>query len=1103
MPHYPALQFGLQGTAQIHGTVQDASGAAVPGAEVKATQTDTNASRSATTGADGGYVLANLPIGPYRIEVAKDGFSKYQQAGVVLQVNADPLVDVSLKVGAQSEIINVEANAALVETRSSTVGAVMDNQRILELPLNGRNATELITLSGGAVSLDAGGSQALGGRSFGGTPRIQVAGGLGYGTAYTLDGAMHINFSSMGSVSMPFPDALQEFKVETTGVGSNTKSANSVSAVTKSGTNQLHATLFEFFRNNALNGRNYFATSPNTLKRNQFGGVVGGAIKKDKLFFFAGYQYTFNREDPASQEAFLPTPQMLAGDWSTYASAACKGSALALGGAFSGNTINPASYSPAGLAIVNRILAQAPTPNNCGRVTFSRPTPSNQYQPVGRLDWVRSDKETIFVRYMSHSYQAPTAFSLSPNNLLTSTAAGNDNLAQAWAVGDTYVFNASIVNSLRLSMNRIYSNQLGTQFFSACDVNIKVYCGYVPKRFVLAGSGGAPSLGTSMDVGDAVATQNIQADEEIGWVKGSHQFSFGANFRFMQAHLHDNFIDAPRFTINGSGTRDGLADLMTGRLATLVAGGPYYISMVQWGAGFFAGDTWKATQRLTVNYGVRWEPFLPQRILGGTGISNFSLARFNAGTKSGVYPNAPAGWSYTGDPGVPGDAGITKKWNQFSPRLGLAWDPMGDGKTSIRASYSLSYSVVGINWRDDPSQTSPWANAMRVTNVSLDDPWANFAGGNPFPLKTGAGAQFVPFGDYISTPPDISTPRTNSWNLTVQRQVGRDWLVSASYLGSSTNHIWIHDSGNPAVILPGVPVSSSCAATASATTCAGPANLNLRRRFTIANPTATTQMGNVAILDAGGTMNYHGMLISANKRLSQNVSVQANYTWSHCISDSIDLTASGPDAGEVNTKPGDRKFDRGDCNGDRRHLFNLTTVAVTPKFANRTTNMLASGWTLSVIYRFQSGQPLNILAGTDAALNGNVGLISGTSFERGNQISAQAYGPGSGYLSRWLNPAAFAVPALGTLGNYRRNSVVGPGLWNFDLALSREFRITERQRIELRGEAFNITNSYRPNVNAGGAGGTAMNLTAGNALFGQIRNAQDPRIIQLALKYQF
>src|SRR6266487_1626567 len=307
-----------QGTAQISGAVRDQSGAVLPGVEITATQTETGISRNTVSNETGSYVLPNLAVGPYRLEAALPGFRTYVQTGIVLQVNGSPVVNPVLEVGQVSEQVEVQANAAMVETRNAGVGQVIENQRILELPLNGRQVSDLITLAGAAVQTAA--SRVQNGSL---EPYIQVGGALGYAVDYTLDGASHINFVTGANMPLPFPDALQEFKVETSGVNAQHGTASAVGGVTKSGTNEMHGDLFEFVRNDLFNARNYFATKPSTLKRNQFGGTIGGPLLKNKLFFFGGFQGTTIRQDPADSQAFVPTPAMLAGDWTAFASPAC------------------------------------------------------------------------------------------------------------------------------------------------------------------------------------------------------------------------------------------------------------------------------------------------------------------------------------------------------------------------------------------------------------------------------------------------------------------------------------------------------------------------------------------------------------------------------------------------------------------------------------------------------------------------------------------------------------------------------------------------------------------------------------------------------------
>src|SRR5262245_59467718 len=363
-----------QATAQISGTAKDQSGAVLPGVEIHVMQAETGTTRDVVTNETGSYVLTNLPIGPYRLEAALPGFRTYVQTGIVLQVNSSPTVNVVLEVGQVSEQVEVQADAALVETRNVGIGQVVENTRILELPLNGRQAVELIALAGAAAPaplVDASARDPFAKASF------SVAGGLNNGVDFTLDGAYHNNPQSNGYMTTPFPDALQEFKVETsaTSAGGGAKSAGSVSLVTKSGTNEFHGDLFEFVRNGKFNARNAFAVKRDTIKRNQFGGTVGGAIAKSKLFFFAGYQGTTIRQDPSDLQTFVPTAAMYAGDFTAFASPACNaGRQITLRAPFVNNRIDPALFSKAALAYASKMPT---TSDPCGKIIYGNPTYEN------------------------------------------------------------------------------------------------------------------------------------------------------------------------------------------------------------------------------------------------------------------------------------------------------------------------------------------------------------------------------------------------------------------------------------------------------------------------------------------------------------------------------------------------------------------------------------------------------------------------------------------------------------------------------------------------------------------------------------------------------
>src|SRR5579864_58056 len=417
-------------TAQIKGTVQDSSGLAVPSAEVKVTQTETNVVRTASTGADGSYVLSNLPVGPYRLEVTKQGFARFVQTGIVLQVATNPTVDIALQIGTVSESIQVEAAATMVETQNTGVGSVIDGRRVLDLPLVGRQVSDLIYMVGAAVP--GGDASLVSTRTIQTTEvSVSVAGGLGSGASYVLDGAMHNDPYTNLNQPLPFPEALQEFKVETSALPAQygMHSAAAVNAITKSGTNDWHASAFEFVRNYKFNARNFFAQTRDTLKRNQYGGTFGGPIIKNKLFFFAGYQGTPTRQDAVQNSTeHIPTTAMLAGDFTAAASAACNGGkAVTIKNPLTGQPFAPLNQIPVSQFSQPAINIASKLPSNliidqCGRVNYGAANVQDQRDSVGRADYQLTASHSIFVRYIGTSLVQPPPFNSSNGNLLTTAA---------------------------------------------------------------------------------------------------------------------------------------------------------------------------------------------------------------------------------------------------------------------------------------------------------------------------------------------------------------------------------------------------------------------------------------------------------------------------------------------------------------------------------------------------------------------------------------------------------------------------------------------------------------------------------------------------------
>lgn len=1077
-------------TAQIQGTVSDASGAAVPGAEIKVTQTETGQVRTTTSGSDGGYVLPTLATGPYTLEASKEGFAKYLQSGIVLQVATAPTVDISLRVGSITEQVQVEANTTLVETQTTSIGAVIESQRILELPLNGRQATELIMIAGAAVPQGAATS-----RSMQGGQAVAVAGGQSWGVSYLLDGALHTNPFDNLNLPFPFPDALQEFKVETSAQGAQNggHAGATVNALIKSGTNNWHGDLFEFVRNYKFNAQNLFATRKESLKRNQFGGVIGGPIIKNKLFFFGGYQGTRTRSDPAETTTFVPTARMLAGDFSIFRSGACNTggvAAPALRAPFVANNQLPASLIDRSALAIAAKLPKAI--DECGRAVYGAVQRINEYQMVSKGDYTISDKQTFFARYMVTTYYQPPPYQLDPNILNTVTG-GRDNLAQGITLGDTYLIGPRTVNSFRATFNRTAIHRTNADTFGPQDVGINSYS-YMPKYFLLAITGGF-NIGGGTENEATFRTTTYSITDDVSLIRGSHQFSFGGSLSNYRVVWYANVRSPGQFTIDGSVTGHGLADFLAGTMGgpqPFLQSAPNALPARQWAQGYYINDTWKANRRLTVNLGLRWEPWFPQQITNDA-IYQFDPARFAAGTRSQVFRRAPAGFHFPGDPGFPSQAGMYKKWGNFGPRVGLAYDPTGSGKWSIRASYGLAYDYINGQFYANTSNSPPWGSEIRIPGpIPLANPFNNASGiTNIFPVTFDQNAPFSLYGPFLAVKYDQKTTGVHAWNLSIQRQIGRNWLASATYVGNQTQHLWVSTQLNPGLALGTgsctlqVPNAAGNLVTTTYPVCNN-APLNARRVYSLQKPEEGRYIGFMDVYDDGGTQSYQGMILSLQKRLGAGVSTSVNYTWSHCIGD---FTQGGgvPNVGSGYLDWNNRRKDRGNCVADRRHLFNWTALYETPRWNHTVARVALSGWRISGLYRYSSGAPMTIGTNVDRQL-------SGTGGQRVNLLNTDPYGDRSS-LNNYLNPAAFALPEIGTLGNIGRFSLYGPPSFGVDTALSRIFRVREGQSVEIRGEAFNLTNSVR-------RGTPGTNISAANT-FNRILSAQDPRIMQFAVKYVF
>ena len=561
--------------AQIHGVVQDPSGAVVTGAQVVATSTETGATRSTVSGSDGTFVLADLQVGGYALEVTATGFKKYRQTGIVLEVSQNVAVNVSLKVGAASQEVQVSADAAMVETQDTSISEVMDQQRIVDLPLNGRQATDLILLSGGAAEPPNAASRVVTTHDYVNSVGISVSGGQINGNNYLLDGGDNNDSHSNINMPFPFPDALQEYSVQTNGISARygLHPGSVINVVTKQGGNGYHGDLFEFVRTPDLNAQNFFATptSRDALHRNQYGGTIGGPIVKNKVFSFGGYQETVIRNISGANIVYVPTQAVLNGDWSAIESGTptSTGEICEAGGRqlvhpgtttpYTGNQIPTSSYNLAALAYVKLIPVST---DPCGKLTYPASNPSNEYQDVARVDWVRTPRNTIFGRYFILDYANPAVYS---NNLLTLTRPSLLDRSQSVVIGDQMTISPTITNSIHFTYARLAVHRSDpTNMPSPTQEGINIYDGspnfsYITlsNYFTIGGGSNAPAK---------FVRNQYQWSDDTDWIRGKHHFSFGAENIIGQMYQTNVYDSNGLFTFNASETKDSLADFLTGSL---------------------------------------------------------------------------------------------------------------------------------------------------------------------------------------------------------------------------------------------------------------------------------------------------------------------------------------------------------------------------------------------------------------------------------------------------------------------------------------------------------------------------------------------------------
>jgi outer membrane receptor protein involved in Fe transport len=1106
-------------TGSIRGTVLDPSSAVVQAASVTAKQIEIGLTRVAVTDHQGEYVLVELPIGHYQLEVRARGFEQYVQQGISLDVNQSATIGIRLKLGAETELVEVSADAALVQSTVSSLGQTVMEREILDLPLDGRNFSQLGLLQPGVVPLTPGLLEA------GGPARqnqaYAVDGQRPESNNFMIDGADNVSSVDGGFVLKPPIDAIAEFKILSHNAnaefGRNTGSTTNI--VTRSGSNSLHGAAWEFLRNDAMDSSDYFTQSVQPLKQNQFGATFGGPILKDKTFFF-GYYEGFRNRQGETVPATVPSLQERQGNFAQLCTS-IPGDAF-VGGICANTTTNAPDFNgqllnfamgPAPVPIPNNQLATIdpiatnvlpffPLPNVGENGFIATQTLSENTDQFGvRMDHYLSRADTLNFRYMYSS--GPTTDPLSPVGAnVPGFPVGEYDRAQNFVTQETHIFSPSTIGVARFSFLRntfLLDEHLNHESPSALGFQ------YDP---TLPSAAGPPfiQVGGYASVGDPITgprntyQNTFDLSGSLSWIRGRHEFKFGGGYRRDQINALQGIASNGFFVFANFPFSDGFASFLSGSpVVFLQGGGDFNREIRDRALDAYGQDNYKITSRLTLNLGLRYELPFPS-----TENQN-RVNLFVPGAKSTVRPSAPAGLLYPGDRGVPAGLIPTQK-TAFAPRVGLAWDPRGDSKTVVSAAYGIFYEPYYTGEGgplQDPVSAPPFLKTQQI-----NFPVNSFA--DPFYKPNPFGQAFPEPMTLLVVARNLHLPYAQDWNLNIQRSLGGDLLFQIGYVGTTGVRLPRFIEGNPPVFVPGLSNSAAfCAPQSPPCLNSTENNVNNRRLYSgcaLADPPTSCVYSSVGEIAGIANSSYNAMEASLRKRFSHGLSFLASYTWSHSIDDvsSFNITgsASQPVAGEndLAQNPFDLAAERGRSMFDSRQRFVLSYQWSLPLLQRSHSwyGHVLGNWQLNGIVTAMTGTPFTVFDSNDVSLQGQAPEISGFSSNRPNVIGNPNTGPRT--TAEWFNTGAFQKLEPDPLGRFEvfgdegRNAVQGPGYVDWDLSALKNIRLTESKDLQFRGELFNGLNhtNFRLPVS-----------DIESPTFGQIQSDVSPRVIQVALKLLF
>jgi len=1159
-----AMQAAWSGVGgSISGKVFDPHELAMVGVTVTVVNTATNLRSSTQTNSAGIYLFPDLLVGSYDIEVAAKGFRTYRRTQLIVDVNSSQRVDIPLQLGDRSETISVTAAQTRVETTDTQIGEVIAGSTITAVPLNGRSFTDLLALQPGVAptttitgnSIQAAGAAILAPSGDLNPGTISINGQREYANGFTVNDSDVVERFTMGAAIIPNLDSIAEFRVLTGNFDAQygNYAGGRINVVTKSGTNEFHGSAFEFLRNTDFDSRNFFSPERAVYQQNQVGGLFGGPIVKDKIFFYSDYQGTRLNQGVDTGLIQVPSVAERNGNFSDAASdltGAVSGPYLAsqlagkLGyGVSQGEPYyTPGCVSPATCVFPNAVIPARVWSGPAQKLLQYIPAPNlgNNYFSTSSVgETLRDDKGAMRVdastRFglLSGYYFADDYTLNNPYPMLQGGAnvpgfsALNKGRSQLVTLGDVKNFGARSVNEFHFSYVRAVNDvgtpqgTVGTSLTSQGFVTASGAPSILPQRPSIVGVENV--IFNDFIIGSTITGLNqtdntFEYRDNFSHVSGNHTFTVGGELMFSQVNAAADVQSNGTFSFFGSETGSDFADFLVGVPSFYKQGDAQAFYMRNHYGALFVQDSWRVRKRLTFNYGFRWDPIMPW-------YEKYNqIQTLIPGEQSVVYPGAPTGLVFPGDPGVARSL-APMRWNNFSPRLGLAWAPRGDNglshflfgdsdKTSIRVGFGRFFSAIegvsaGVMAGDPPygsTYSSPapplFSDPFITASTGVDNlqrfpihfPALNASASNPD--STVDWAPFLPVSGLPGYKPDSVTPYTDQYTLSIQRQFGRSTLVTASYVGSESHHLLTlveANPGNPALCLS---VSQLSQVAAGSPTCGPFAESNV---FTTASGqviNGTRQVlganfGSVDWLTTVGNGNYNALQLSV-RHTSRRLELQAGYTYSKSLDNSSSISEQ--------LNPTNYRATYAPSAFDLKHNFVVSCRYELPfDRLFRVRDGLTQGWMLSGIARFSTGFPVTF---TNASDNSLLGTQPNGVNSYGADLPDMVGGPlqinhNPRNAEPYFNTSLFSLPALGSAGDAPHRLFYGPGLENFDMALAKVIRLGESLSLQLRLETFNTFN------HAQFFGPATVNGEITSSAFGQVVSADAPRFVQLGVKVMF